>query len=451
MMKMRWYLGFKSRHSPQELVKQISEKILESNLSKYIPMIRLEKRTKSRGEFYFFIAIESLDKGTVPEEVSRSCLLKLKFFTIPAVYAGASFSYEQIKPMVGAAHDVHDYTNPIPYKLLPLAINEHPFSFVLAQETNYSSQTIQTIDASSKHKQLLYWLSALGCGTWESFKKTCDRLDIEEPKRVLRRLKLLGHVESSPDGKRWSIAPTALVQIPSTSNLQEYILCGQQNIQLLDELQKYTKLTLIDQLRGDAPPCIRIQLDSLNNIFTLSENISPNFSITDAGYVSKQLASLLPDIHTWKNSLAKLPSIVSSCYRWQKFDGNDFADCGLPSESGMYQMYNQEANDSSPLRTLFYDKQSDRWLQGDWYGLRFLALQQANHQCNFYYNFGTRCLVIPASQRFPEIYERALVLASGILPTYKDSYLFYANIEPDVVNLLSAKLNLICGGESTYA
>lgn len=447
MTMMRWYLGYKSRHSPQELVKQISQKINESNLSKYIPVIRLEKRTKSRGEFYFFIAIESLDEGIIPEEVLRSCLLKLKFFTTPAVQNRASFTNDEIKSMVGAAHEVHDYTNPIPYKLLPPVINEHPFSFALAQETNYSNQTI---DASFKHKQLLYWLSALGCGTWESFKKACDRLDIQEAKRVLLGLKLLGHVESSPDGKRWSIAPTALVQIPSTSNFQEYILCGQQNFQLLDKLQKYTKLTLIDQSQGDAPPCIHIQLDSLNNISNLSENISPNFSITNAGYVSKQLASLLPDIHTWKNSLAKLPSIVSSCYRWQKFDGNDFADCDLPSESGMYQMYNQEANDSPPLRTLFYDKPSDHWLQGDWYGLRFLALQ-ANHQCNFYYNFGIKCLVIPALQRFPEIYERALVLASGILPTYKDSYLFYTNIEPDVLNLLSAKLNLICGGESTYA
>jgi hypothetical protein len=448
MTKMRWYLGYKSRHSPQELVKQISQKVLESNLSKYIPVIRLEKRTKSRGEFYFFIAIESLDKGTIPEEVYRSCLLKLKFFTTPAVQNRSSFTNDEIKSMVGAAHDVHDYTNPIPYKLLPPAINEHPFSFTLAQETNYSSQTI---DASSKHKQLLYWLSALGCGTWESLKKTCDRLDIQESKRLLRRLKLLGHVESSPDGKRWSIAPTALVKIPSTSNLQEYILCGQQNIQLLDKLQKYTKLTLIDQSRGDAPPCIHIQFDSLNNISTVSENIDNSFSLIDAGYVSKQLASLLPDIDTWKNSLAKLPSIVSSCYRWQKFDGNNFVDCDLPSESGMYQMYNQEINDSPPIRTLFYDKQSDRWLQGDWYGLRFLALQQANQQCIFYYNFDRKCLVIPASQRFPEIYERALVLASGILPTYKDSYWFYTNIESDVVNLLSAKLNLICGGESTYA
>jgi hypothetical protein len=430
------------------VITQVSQKIHEYKLSKYIPVIRLEKRAKLRGEFYFFIAVESSQKGVIPEEVYQSCLLKLKFFTIPAVNAGTSFTYEQIKPMVGAVHDVHHYTNPIPYKLLPPIINEHPFSFTVAQETNYSSQTIDAF--SFKYKQLLFWLSVLGCGTWESFKKACDRLDIKETKRVLRRLKLLGHVESSPDGQRWSIAPTALVQIPSKSNLQEYILCGQQNVKLLDRLQKYAKLNLINQAQGNAPPCIHIQLDNLNNISTLYENISPDFFITDAGQVSKQLASLLPDINTWKNSLAKLPSIVSSCYRWKKFDGNDFADCDLPSESGMYQMYNQEANDSYSLRTLFYDNQSDRWLQGDWYGLRFLALQ-ANQQCIFYYNFDSRCLVIPASQRFPEIYERALVLASGILPTYKDSYLFYTKIEPDLVNLLSAKLNFICSGESTYA
>ncbi|TWH62695.1 hypothetical protein [Dulcicalothrix desertica] len=350
--------------------------------------------------------------------------------------------------MVGASHDVRDYTNPIPYKALPKIINKHWFNFTESQETNYSSQLS---DASSKYKQLLYWLSALGYGTLESFRKACDKLNIEEPLRVLRRLKLLGHIELSLDGKRWSIAPTTTVQISSNSNLQEFILCGQQSLELLNKLQQYASVNFINQPFGDAPPCVHIQVDNLNNISTLHNNISNNLSITNAGEVSKQLASILPNINIWKNNLVKLPSIVTSCYGWQKFDGCNFVDCDLPTESGMYQMYSQDTSVHTPLRTLFYDKESSCWVSGDWYGLRFLALQQIQEPCIFIYNSKTKHLVVPVSQRFPEIYERALVLASGILPTYKDSYLLYTNIEPDLVNLLSSKLNLTCSGESTYA
>ncbi|MBW4599689.1 MAG: hypothetical protein KME29_08745 [Calothrix sp. FI2-JRJ7] len=448
MAQLRWYLGYKYRNSSDELIKNISEKIHQHNLSKYIPVLRIEKRIKARGEFYFFIAVESSQKGVIPKEVYESNFLKLKYFKIPAVYEGASFTYEDIKPMVGASHDVCDYTNPIPYKPLPKIINEHWFDFTESQITNYLSQLS---DASSKYKQLLYWLSALGYGTWESFKKTCDKLEIQEPTRVLRRLKLLGHIEFSLDGKRWSIAPTAIVQIPSNSSLQEFILCGQQSVDLLNKLQQYTLVNFINQPFEDAPPCIHIQVDSFNNISTLYNNVGTNLSITNAAQVSKQLASILPNINIWKNNLVKLPSIVTSCYNWQKFNGNNFVDCDLPTESGMYQMYSQDTSVHTPLRTLFYDKESNCWLCGDWYGLRFLALQQIQKACIFIYNQQTKHLVVPVSQRFPEIYERALVLASGILPTYKDSYLLYTKIEPDLANLLSSKLNLTCSGESTYA
>lgn len=450
MARVRWYLGYKYRNSSQELINQVSEHIQKHNISKYIPVLRIEKRVnaKSRGEFYFFIAVESTQKGEIPKEVYASNLFKLKFFKVSAVYEGASFTYEQIKPMVGAAHDVCDYTNPIPYQPSPIIIKEHPFNLTV-QETNYSSQAINA--NSSKHQQLLYWLSALGSGTWESFRKTCETLEIQEPKRVLRRLKLLGHIESSLLGKRWSIAPTAMVQIPSTSNIQEFMLCGQQNIELLNTLQKYTNLTFINQSLGDAPPCVRIQIDNFNNISTLCENLNTNFYIKYPGQVSKQLANILPNIETWKNNLVKLPSIVTSSYRWQKFNGNDFVNYDLPYSEGMYEMYSQDINSTYPLRTLFYDKENNHWLQGDWYGLRFLALQQTQQQCIFSYDLNTKSLVVPILQRFPEIYERALVLASGILPTYKDSYLIYTNIEPDVVDLLSAKLNLIRSGEYSYA
>lgn len=441
MARVRWYLGYKCRKNPQELVKNISQKVQEFNLSQYIPLLRLEKRVKPRGEFYFFIAIESLKKGEIPENVTDSNLLKLDFFKTPAVHMGISFTYEQIKPMVGAAHDVHDYTNPIPYQPLPKIICENPFELTAKLlVTNYSPPDVDVL--SHRYEQLLYWLSALGYGTWESFKKACETLNIEEPKRVLRRLKLLGHIEASPDGTRWSIAPSTLVSVNSKSDFS-FLLCGQRSIKLLDNFKQHADLKQINQPRGDAPPCIFIQIDNSNNILTLLEKISAKFSLTNAGEVSKQLANMLPNIETWKRNLRNLQGIVTSCYEWERFDGNDFVPCAYNSESGMYRMYNRQIS-LNPLGTLFYDAECNCWLQGDWYGVRFLALQQMGDKCIFNYDYNNKQLAILASQRLPEIYERALVLASGILPTYIDSWLLYANIEPEVVHLLSAKLNLIC-------
>ena len=449
MARFRWYLGYKYRKNPQELVNQISQKVQEYNLSQYIPLLRLEKGAKSRSEFYFFIAIESSQQGEIPPEVNNSNLFNLPFFHSPADKSRKSFTYEQIQRMVsGTTYDVHDYTNPIPYQPLQKMKGENPFDFTTSSAINYPSPDDDAL--SRRYEQLLYWLSALGYGTWESFKKACETLNIEEPKRILRRLKLLGHIESSSDGMRWSIAPTALVKVASESDLQEFILCGQRSINLLDRLKQHAELQHINQPRGNAPPRVRIQVDNSNNIFTLLEKISGEFSLTNAGEVSKQLANILPNIKDWKRNLKSLPGIVTSRYEWERFDGNDFVKSGLPNESGMYRMCNREISDR-PLRTLFYDAERNCWLQGDWYGLRFLALQQMDYQCIANYHLNSKRLAIPASQRLPEIYERALVLASGLLPTYVDSWFLYTNVEQEVVQILSAKLNLICDWVSTYA
>ncbi|MHC5821264.1 MAG: hypothetical protein ACYT04_36680 [Nostoc sp.] len=438
----RWYKGFSYRGNPQELVKQISEQVQRHNLGKFVPLLRVEKGAKSRKQFYFFLAVESLQEGEIPTEV-QSTLLKLSFFT-SAIKGSPSLTYEQIKPMVGVAHDVYEYTNNIPYQPVQELTCDNPFDLIESISINNS---LIDIDMSRRYEQLLYWLSALGSGTWESFKKACAALKIEEPRRILRRLRLLGHIEFSPDGYRWSIARIAIVKIISESNLQEFILCGSRSINLLEKLTHQTTLELINQPRGEAPPCVRIQADNPSIIPNLVEELSKEFSIINAGEVSKLLASILPELITWKQSLRNLQGIVPSLYEWELFDGNDFVSCTLPRETGMYRMYNTKISDR-PLHTLFYE--NGCWFQGDWYGLRFLALQHRGQQCIARYEVETKRLAIPVSQRLPEIYERALVLASGILPKYSNSWLLYENVERDVMLQICYKLHINCGGESTH-
>ncbi|WP_335194387.1 hypothetical protein [Nostoc sp.] len=138
--------------------------------------------------------------------------------------------------------------------------------------------------------------------------------------------------------------------------------------------------------------------------------IANNFPIINAGEVSTRLAQILPDIATWQQNLRNMRGIVPSRWEWKHFDGDDFEICGIPHETGVYQMSDEKRN----LRyTLFYNQNTNTWHQGDWYGLRFLALYNRGASCQVHYNVATKCLTIPVKQRWPELYERALVLASG--------------------------------------
>lgn len=440
----RWYKGFYYSGNPQELVKQISEQVQRHNLGNFVPLLRVEKGVKARKQFCFFLAIESSQQGEIPTEV-KSTLLQLSYFKYP-IRGIHSLSYEQIKPMVGVAHDVYEYTNNIPYQPVQKLTYTNPFDLV--ESASIIDNSFIDINAIyPRYEELIYLLSALGSGTWESFRKICSTLNIDEPKRVIRRLRLLGYIEFSPDGYRWSISPTTIVKIPSKYDFQEFILCGSRSINLLKNLKQKIALELINQPRKEAPSCIRIQADSLSSIPHLVEQLSNDFSIINAGEVSKRLANLLPDLPTWKQSLRNLQGIVPSLYEWKLFDGKDFVSCALPRETGLYQMYNIKISDS-PLHTLFYE--NGCWFQGDWYGLRFLAVQHLGQPCIAHYEVETKRLAIPVSQRLPEIYERALVLASGILPQYSKAWLFYENVDRDVMWQICYKLHITCGGESIH-
>jgi hypothetical protein len=436
----RWYLGYSYLGKPQNMIETISKNIQEKNLSKYLPLLRLEKGAKPRKQFYFFLAVESVQVGSIPAAVERSHLLKLPYFKKLAVPGNAAFTYEQIKPMVGTVHDIQDHTNPIPYYSSERNINDNPFNQIDSEPVENLSFEIES--KSQRYDRLLYLLSAIGYGTWESFKKICYILNLEEPKRILRRLKLLGHFETSSDGKRWSVAPITLVQVNSNSDCPEFILCGQRSPDILDKLKQYAEVISDPQPRANAPNRIRIKTKR-------QEEIIRQLPLLDAGQVSLKLAAILPDITVWQKNLIGLPGIVTSLYNWKKFniEINSFVDCIHPKETGMYQMFYAEKT-GIPPRTLFYEAETQTWRQADWYGLRFLVHYHSDHSCLVHYDPQNSCLTIPWNERWPEVYERALVLASGYLPTYQKTqqagWLTYENIGNNLLQRLIEKLRIAC-------
>ncbi len=438
----RWYKGFSYRGSPQILVEQIANQVQLHNLSQIVPGLRIEKEANSRKKFYFFLAIESIQMGDIPSEVKSNLIenpacsrfFKEKFRD--KIVDDPNFIYKDIKYMV-------EGTN-IPYQLEEPVSDDNPFDFTASLITSQAYLQDDGKDFSHQYERLLYWLSALGAGSWESFKKACQSLELAEPRRILRRLKLLGHLESSADGSKWSMSPIALVKVSSQSEYQEFVLCGQRSLKLVQKLEQLTTVTSINQ--RDAPPSIQLQLAHSKNVSYLIKQIT-EFSIIDAGESSSQLANILPNIDTWQQNLRNLQGIVPSSYDWKYFDGNDFVDCISPKETGMYQLSPREINNTF-TQTLFYDQPNDKWLQGDWYGLRFLALyHNQDISCIVHYNKTTESLAIPLDQRWPEIYERALVLASGLLPTYQRTeqswWLVYERISSKLATQLTDKLGIV--------
>ncbi|MBU6185833.1 MAG: hypothetical protein KGQ16_05275 [Cyanobacteria bacterium REEB444] len=436
--RTRWYMGFKQKTNklkPEHLIEVISKSVQSGNLVQYLPLLRIEKNPK--GEYYFFVAIESINIGNIPSEVDSFIKdLKEKCFNFPVDKRRNQFTIDQIKPMVGVAHDVQDYTNPIPYRSQPKTIRESPLILVPNSETQSLSDE-QIRQFSTKHEHLLYWLSALGSGTWESFKKTCEILGLAEPKRILRRLKLLNHLSTSGNGSKWQVNPPSLIHTGTNSETGDrtFLLYGQRSHKFLQKLKTLGSLKVNQQPRGEALQRIELILPSqIRDEILIQRMQTYGYSINFTHPPS------ILSLNDWQNSLTRIEGLTFD-FDLKRFDGTNFIDCTFQEETGFYQFWTR---DSSPqLRySFFYDQKTGSWLQGDWYGLRFLAILSIGQNVEVHYNPEAKKLEVPITQRFPELYESYLVMALGLLPTYDSHLLIYERISLQLATELTIKLNI---------
>jgi hypothetical protein len=166
------------------------------------------------------------------------------------------------------------------------------------------------------------------------------------------------------------------------------------------------------------------------------------------GNVALRLAQALPPVADWVSLQPGLQGIIPQLYRVKRFNGDVFIDVHFDSQPGMYEFWpleegpDQKVADDYPLLTAFYDAPRDRWLRGDWYGLRFLTRLANGEVCPARYETDTCRLAVPTDWRWPELYERALVLASGRLPERSGEWLIYRAITPQALEVLSQKVVL---------
>jgi hypothetical protein len=280
--------------------------------------------------------------------------------------------------------------------------------------------------------RLLSWVSAAGEGRWESFLRVAKVLgaapDLPSARRLFRRFVLLGHIESAPDGRTWSAAPPVLVR--AAADPQTAFWCGSRGAALLKAVPgDYQPETPSPQPDGFGPSRWSFCLSPSGASVTLPPSAEPTWeSPTWGGNVAERLAPLLPDIQEWKKTLTAVPITPADAVEQWNLQAGQFqpqpsfrlGDGGAWSgPGGLYRLTYGEPPRQHQL-TVFFDAEApagQQLLRGEWYGLRFLALHQSGKYLKaMWRNQDGGLLAVPYRQRWPLLYERALVLASGLLP-----------------------------------
>lgn len=438
----RWYKGFRCGGiKPQVLVDQLAMWVQRYDLGHIVPVVRVEKRA-GRGGYYLFLAIESPTIGDLPEVV-QSSLLQFHLLGHPL---DQPFTFDEIRQMVGAEHSVHDYVRLIPYVRPYTPPLSDPFEEAGAETIEKAVASDEIEVRTQRHDRLLNWLSAAGQGSWQLFQNTWQSLGgTESPQQVLRRLRLLGHMEASTDRKRWTMAPSVVFPITNGERTGQWVLCGKRSSRLLQSFRQYVEVEIAPQAHGEGPAIVYLHAKSSEHLATILQTVDQ--SVLQVKQAGLTLAQVLPSLPGWKQSLEVLQGIRPHAYMLKCFNGNGFIEVSFSGKSGLYELWPLEGSSTKraaihPEYVLYYDAAMERWLRADWYGLRFLARYDAGQSCPVQYSSALSQLAVPFNWRWPEIYERALVLASGRLPERRKGWLVYNNVGIELFEELQHKLRL---------
>jgi hypothetical protein len=307
--------------------------------------------------------------------------------------------------------------------------------------------------------RLLAWLSAAGEGRWEEFVRAAARLgasaDIAAARRLFRRMLLLGHLESLPDGHSWSVTPPVLVQAAADPSV--VFCCGSRTERLLRSLPDTWRR--VDNAGWDdrlGPPPRRYALPEGGAGVPFPPcTLPPSWTgLSWGGPVAERLAPLLPDVEEWAQTLAQVDWIPPphAAEVWDLAGGNFreepafrvVAGGACVGPAGLYQFTFGDPPRAHQL-TAFFDPEAPKGSQlrrGDWYGLRFLSLHRAGKYRKAVWRAEDNTLAVLQRQRWPLLFERGLVLASGLLPQREGAWLYYAGITEGLAKTLADHLGV---------
>ena len=433
----RRYVAVRTVGNPAQIVERIRRVVQERRLTRTIPVVKFERRP--RGEFYVFLAVEDTDQVDFPNHVRNV----LRDSGLNERYLGP-LDHDEIRSVAGRAEVETFGLDALVYRSSWSSDAGDPFDL---SDTMSCGEDINDSSRGEQYNRLLNWLSATADGTWQTFSRVCEVLQLTDnmkaARSIFRRLILLGSIESSRNGQKWSACPTALAQCAAQPDV--CFLAGQRTPKLTEQLSRIWTLENLPQPGYQGPSCVKVYGGP-------SENLPGNeLQVESVGVASVQLARLLPDLEGLKTILTAIDRINTTHYNIEIWNGNRFSSYDTFyerngqyfGESGMYRLTRGTATNTYQV-VLYFDEPNQRWLRGDWYGLRFLAYDFIGRDFEVTYDSSTNDLLIPFDERWPSLYERALVLAAGMLPirSGNSKWLKYSGISSELVQLLTDRLNV---------
>ncbi len=398
---------FGGRRQRQELCARIKSEVEDENLSHLLPLVKYEP---SRGlEYYLGLAYDASDWDA--EDEARHILVAAGIGAAANPQQSYTIAAHQVQTLLRGSLEFESFTVPIHYERV--AAPEMPSTAELLAHVDGDEGEIDGLEAE-KYARLLYWCSAVGTGGLDRIRETCTLLGIETEWggawSVLRRLALLGHLEIA-DGQsvRWSVLPPMLVA-PAIDQGERFLI-GQRSPAMRSSL--HADGSLYEHFQPAAPARWVILRGGANpKCYGSREPL-------DAGCLARRLSELLPVRDEWLGQLPSWEERDFARYGVELYDPAEDAFARMlfrlnAIEGGLYR-FTLEHVGREMITLAFYDCDADRWIAGDYYGLRFLARGTVG-ACRALHDEETATLVVPVADRWPMPYERALVLASGRLP-----------------------------------
>lgn len=301
-----------------------------------------------------------------------------------------------------------------------------------------------------KANELLLWLSARREGSWQQFRQAVEELhssdteangedNDEFPLHQQLRLNLerLAHVEffaaSCEDG--WRITPPILAALPIAGGVRG-VLCGARSPALRERVLRASEkldCKTLDLL--GVPEVIRVfapDASALEQVSTLTGlHFQPDAPLTILSHLPPcdppsrgRSTSEFPQGADW--SIHEFDAVNLA---WRKIERRDVQRVHF-----------------GVLRFLIHFQRPRYFLL--WRGVTFempravalYALLRRHRRAVVHYNTEVAALSVPAICRPPRLLERALVLCSGLPPTYEAARLTYADVPLEIAHLAAQLL-----------
>ena len=426
----------------QQTCARIKQQVEQQGLSDILPLVKYERGRQK--EYYLGIAIDanSVSEGRDAADFARHVLVDAGV----SIARNPQFSFvveaDEVQRLLSGTLECDSFTIPIIFDIAGCA--DGPSADQLFAEVDAADmlRAEPSPDDTLKHSRLLEWCSAVGSGELARIQQACQSLGFSSDWggawSVLRRLVLLGHLEFAGNSLRWSVIPPTVIAPDDDSDC--VILVGQRTPGMISFLR--SGFSMEEQPQIDGPPRIVIR-EARGDIF-----YRPGRRAFEAGCAARELSNLLPNLNEW---VSRLPT----------WDEQDFGRFDIERYEPQFDQFHEVSRIDERYKSCLYrftfrqqrivtlglfDDRADRWICGDYYGLRFLA-RVRHGRCRAALRSHTNQLVIPLTDRWPLPYERALVLASGALPQrirtdQGDTVLSYQGITKPLAEKLSTLLDL---------